>query len=813
VFDELRHDLRYAVRTLARSPAFTAVAVLMLALGIGANTAIFSLFSAVLLRPLPFPDPDRLVLVWDDLSARRGPRTVEPTAADYSAWRAQSRSFVDMAAFVTSTYVLTRSGEPDSLAGIRTTANLFSVLGIRPLIGRTLTPADDAADAPPMVVFADSVWRSRFGGDPGLIGRTVVLNGLAHTVVGVVPDDFRFPNALTVLYVPAKFTPAELADRGSYSYDVVARLRPDATLTAAQAEMTTIARRLAAASPATNDGVGIAVTPLHEHLTGDRRPALAVLLAAVAVVLLIACANLANLLLVRGAMRRRELAVRKALGARPRRLVRQLITESAVLAGAGAVLGTAMATLVFAYLTRLVPGALPADTSPTLDVRVLAFVVGVAVLVVVAVGSGPAIAASRVGPGAALKTAARGSVGGGRMVRRVLVIAEVALTVVLLIAAGLLLRSYAGVLAVDPGFDAGHVLIAETVLPPSTYAALDRRSAFYDAVIERVAALPGVIAAGYVNYPPLVFKGGRVFVSIEGRAAPPPTEFSRFIISDRVASAGYFTALAVPVIRGRVFDRRDGPAAPLALVINDAMARRHWPGEDPLGRRIKIGRLDGPNPWLTIVGVVGNVRQMGLDAAPEPEIYFAASQTAAAMAFFWPRHLVVRAAGEPVALATGVRKAVAAVDPDQPVSSIRSMSQVVDAELRSRNTQLTLVAGFAVLALVMATVGVYGVLSFSVTQRLPEIGVRMALGAQPFTVVSDIVRDALTMTGVGVAIGLGAAVAVTRILRTWLFEISPVDPATYVATALLLALTTLVASWLPAARGAGVDPSAVLRSE
>jgi putative ABC transport system permease protein len=811
--ERLAQDIRYAARTLRQSPGFSLVAITMLALGIGANTAIFSLVSAVLLRPLPFPEPDRLMLLWDDFSSRGGPPRIETTPADYVAWKEQSRSFVDTAAFVTSTYNLTGTQDPDKLLGVRTTANLFGVLGMQPLSGRTLAPSDEQPDASPVVVLNERVWRSRFGADPSLIGRPINLNGIAYTVVGVVPADFQFPGKNVALWVPARFTAKELAERSSYYFYVLARLRPGVALPQAQAEMTTIAQRLALEYPRSNGNVGATVTPLHQHLTRDARPAMLILLGAVGLVLLIACANVANLLLARGAGRRKELALRKALGAAQGRVLQQLLTESGVLAAAGVVLGVTFSTVTFAYLTRLVPNGLPQGTGPGLDMRVLLFTAGVAVLMALGFGAGPAFAAARVGVGAALKTGTGHgtATSGSRRLRSALVVAEMTLTVVLLVAAGLLLRSYAKALAVDPGFQPQNLLIAETVLPPSKYATLESRSAFYARVLERVSSLPGVLSAGYVNYPPLVFKGGRAYITIEGRPTPPREEFIRYIVSDRVVSAGYLSVLGVPLVRGRHFDERDGPSAPLAVIINQKMVRMHWPSEDPIGRRIKIGA--GDNPWFTIVGVVGDMRQMGLDAPAEPEMYLSLTQSGVSAPFFWPQHLVVRTQGDPLALSTVVRRAVLDVDPDEPVSNVRSMDQVFDAELLNRNTQMTLIGAFAVLALLMAAVGLYGVLSYTVAQRTPEIGLRMALGAQRSTVTLEIVRGALVLAALGLALGLAGAFALTRLLTSWLFSVSPADPATFAATALLVAIVSLLASYVPARRAASVDPLSVLRAE
>ena len=812
--ESLGQDIRYAVRGLRKSPGFAIAAIALLALGIGANTAIFSLVRAVVLRPLPFPDPDRLVLVWDDFSVNGGPTRVEPSPVDYAAFREESRSFSDMAAFTSNTYNLTGNDEPLKLSGIRTTANIFAILGMQPILGRTLDPGDERADAAPVVVISERLWRSRFGMDPNLIGRTIALNGLNHTVVGVVPPDFQFPDKDAVVWVPARFTPKDLAETGAYYLDVLARLKPETTLAQAHAEMQPIARRLDERYKGAKNRMRVSVSRLHEHLTRDARPTMAMLLGAVGLVLLTACANLANLLLARAAARRKEVALRKVLGAGHARLARQLMTESAVLAGIGAVVGVALSAATFSYLTRLLPGTLPSTSAMRIDSSVLLFTVSVAALMVLAIGSAPALAAVRTGLETALRSSSGRSTTANRRLRNLLVVAEIAMTVVLLVAAGLLLRSYAKVLAVEPGFNPRNVLLAETVLPQSRYDTPASRTRFYDGVLERVRALPGVTRAAYVNYPPLTIKGGKAFISIEGRPAAQPEDFNRSIVSDRTASAGYFATLDVPVLRGREFDARDTADAPFAALINAKLAAVHFPHEDPIGHRIKIGNPNGPNPWLTIVGVVGDMRQYGLDTATEPEIYFASNQSAINAPFFFPQQLVIRSsAGDPLALSAAVRQAVWAVDPDEPISRIRVMNQLFDEELLNRNTQLVLVGAFALLTLLIASVGLYAVLSYAVTQQLREIGVRMALGAGRASVVMGVVRNAMMLAACGVALGLAAALAATRLLTSWLFDVAATDPITFAGTAALLALTALIATAIPAFRGATVNPSTVLRAE
>jgi putative ABC transport system permease protein len=799
---------------LGKSPGFTVAAALTLALGIGANTAIFSLVSAVLLRPLPFPEPDRLVFVWDDVSAATNGRfsITEPTPADYASWKEQSRSFTDMAAMMTDTYNLTGIGEPQKIAGVRTTANLFTVLGMQALVGRTLTPADDRPDANAVVVLDERIWRSLFGSDPDVVGRTVLLNGLPHTIVGVVPPDFQFPANNTGLWVPARFTREELSLRAAYVMYVVARLKPGVDLRTARAEMTTIAQRLAGEFPS-NRGVNAAVTPLHEHLTRLARPAMAMLFGAVVLVLLIACVNVANLLLARAASRQKELAVRKALGAANGRVVRQLLTESALLATAGAAIGIALSTLTFTYLARLVPAGLPSGTAPALNVRVLLFSAGLTSLVVLAFGAVPALVASRVSLNAVLKSgmSRMTSAAGAPRVRSALVVTEISLTIVLLVAAGLLLRSYANVLAVPPGFDPSHLMIAETVLSPSRYDTVAARSAFYERVLERVRTLPSVEGAGYVNYPPLTLKGGRADFVVEGAPPRRPGDGVRYMALDRSITPGYLETLGVPLVRGRHLDERDHDGAPPAVVVNEQYAAAHWPNQDPIGRRIRFGPPAAP--WLTIVGVVGDVRQNSLDTPVEPAVYLSANQLTVNVSFLWPQNLVVRTSGDPLALAETVRRAVSEVDPDQPVSNIRSMEQVFAADVLDRNTQMTLVAVFAALALVMASVGLYGVVSYTVTRRIPEIGIRIALGAQRATVVMEIVRGAVRLAASGIALGTLGAFAVTRVLTSYLFSISRMDPVTFAVTGAVVLTMSIAASVVPAFRGAGVDPSATLRTD
>jgi predicted permease len=807
-------DVRYALRSLGRTPAFTALAILILTLGIGANTAIFSLVNAVLLKPLPFVEPDRLVLLWEDVSANGGPSRVEPAPANFVDWKARSNSFEGVAAFANLSYNLTGAGEPEKLNAVRTTPNLFEILGLQALAGRTFLP-DETVETTPAVVIGQSLWIRRFGADPTVVGRNILLNGTKYTVIGVVPPEFKtpsdiFPGEIDV-WVPTTFSGEELSRRSTHYMYVVARLKRGLTLQQAQADMNTVTTALAQ-EYAENRGMAAAVVPLQEHIASDSRPTLLLLLGSVSILLLITCANVANLVLARGARRAQEIALRKAIGAASSRILRQLLTESTVLVTVGGALGIALAATSFGYLTHLIPVTFPSNTVPTLDWRVLVFTTGVALVTVLLFGAGPALRAARVNLSDTLRVGpGRGFAGRHGRFGGALVVAEIMLTVVLLSAAGLLLRSYANVISADPGYRSHNLLILETPLPSAKYTDRVNRSAFYSRVLDRVRELPGVTNAGYANFAPLLFKGGRVSVTTEGGPPLTPQNVAEHLASDRFVTAGYLETLGVPLIGGRFFDSRDTAETQPTAIINQSMAQKFWSGDDPVGRRFKIAGPDGP--WITVAGIVGNIRQMGMDRAPEPEMYLSANQTALEGGFFWPQHLLVRTSVDPLTLTTALRSAVSEIDPDQPVSNIRTMSQVFDSELESRDTQLTLVGVFAVLALSIAAVGLYGVLSYSVAQRTSEIGLRMALGAKRHEVIGAVVGGALKLTAVGLALGLLGALALTRVVSSLLFEVSPTDPATLTAATFLLLAVATLSAYLPARRAAGIDPSSALRGD
>ena len=822
VLADLPRDFRYAARSLLRTPGFTVVAVAVLALGIGATSAIFSLVSAMWLKPLPFADVERVVTIWIDGSAGGGPARSELTPAYYADWHERAQSFEEMAPVVPATVNLTGDGEPEQLIGVRSTPNLFATIGLAPIVGRTFLPDDDASEA---VVVTEGFWRRRLGGDPAAVGRTITLDGSPHEVVGVVPRDFRFPNYPfneKDVFIATVFSPEVLAQRGNFNWSLVAKLRAEVSLDAAQAELRAISAAINAEVPNTISDTPVLV-PLRETLARsvgpsdrDVSPTLFALLGAVALVLLIACANVANLMLARATVRQKEFAIRKALGAARGRVLRQLLTESALLAGASMLLGLGLAAASFGYLTRLLPNTLPASAGLALDWRVLALTTGTALVTVLLFGAGPALAAARRDFGAAFGRSVGAQGRRARRLRTTLVVAEIALTVVLLTGAGLLLRSYAAVLAVDPGFDADGLLVVDTPLSPARYGRPADRDAFYQRVLERVRALPGVDSAGYTNFAPLVIDGGRSVAFLEDRPLTiaeiqrlPPGEIQRLITSNRGVSPGYLETLGVPLVSGRLIDARDSRGAPGAAVINQTMARTLWPDVDPLGRRFRMGA--GGDTLFTVVGVVGDMKAVGLDVPAVAEAYLSLDQLT--FPFMWPQELVVRSSGDPLALASPLRQAIREVDADQPVPRVVTMSEVIDSDLASRNTQLTLLGSFAVIALLLAAVGLYGVLSYTVSQTTSEIGLRMALGAKQTSVVGSVVGSAMGSALLGVGIGLVAAYALTRTIASFLYDVRPTDPVTAAAVAGVLLLVAAMAAFLPARRAASINPVVALRAD
>jgi putative ABC transport system permease protein len=812
----LLQDVRYGLRVLRQKPGFTLVAVLTLALGIGANTAVFSLVSAVLVRPLKYPEAERLVMLWEDGSAAGFPQD-GPSVGNYADWRARNKVFEEMAAVAQRTYDLTGGGgEPEKILALGVTSNFFPLLGAEALRGRLILPEEDSPGAHRVAVLSHGLWQRRFGGEQTVVGREVLLNGEPYTVVGVLPADFQFAYPNVGVWVPAAFTPEQVADHATHFLEVVARLKPGVTIAQAEADLNAVARRITEENPDDAPNLKAVLVPLREHLAGGARRPLLLLLAAVALVLLIACANVAGVLLSRAAARRREIAVRAALGATRLRIVRQLMTESVLLSAAGGAVGALLAVWTFTFLQQLVPAGLRGMAEPRLDSAVLGFTLLVSLIASVAFGLAPALQASKTDLNDALKQAGgRGGVGAGRRLRGAFVVAEVALALVLLVGAGLVVRTLYNLHGQYAGLRPESVLTVRTMLADNRYREPARRAAFYRRVLERVKGLPGVVAAGYTTAVPLTRKGGANGLSVEGKDNGPDSAWNA---NHRQVSPDYFRALGLALREGRGFEERDDEGSLPVAVVNETMARSFWPGESPLGRRFKVGLPDSPQPWLTVVGVVADVRQMASDEPVKAEMYVPIAQAAVywksqTYSSFAPRDLVVRTSVEPRSLVPAVREVVREVDPYQPVSSALTLEDVLGRDTAQRRVGMILLATFAGVALLLAALGIYGVLAFFVVQHTPEIGVRMALGASPGDMLRMVVGRGMRLALAGVGLGLAAALALTRLIESQLFGVSATDPVTFAGLALLLAAVALLACLIPARRATKVDPMVALRYE
>ncbi len=804
-------DFRYGARMLAKSPTFTVAALLTLALGIGANSAIFSVVNTVLLRPLPYKDPGRLVMIWEDNSRQGFPRNTLPPA-NFADYREQNHVFEGMAALTGRSFNLTGVGEPERIDGLRVSANLFQILDAQPQLGRVFSIDEDQPATGHVVILSNRLWQRRFNSDPAIVGKTVTLNGEGYTVVGVMPPDFQFhgalPGADDELLVPIAFSPREAASRGGHYLNVVARLKPGVTLEKAQAEMSSIAQRLQQQYPEHNTGVGSVVVSLHEQLVGDIRPALLVLLGAVGFVLLIACANVANLLLARAAARHKEIATRVALGAGRARLVRQFLTESLLLSTAGGLLGLLLSLWGVSMLKQFIPENISQVKAITVDAKVLGFTLLISLLTGVVFGLAPALQASKVNLSEMLKEGGRDSSTGrrGNRVRALLVIAEVAVSLVLLIGAGLLINSFLRLRNVDPGFRAENLLTMRVALPRSKYPDHAHRAAFYTEMLRRVEALPGVKSAAMTSPLPLIYNGDSMGVTIEGR--PMPTGQEPDVVT-RVVSSHYLRSMSIRLLQGRELGDQDRADTMPVAVINETMARRFWPGEDPIGKRLAPGSAVEHDDWITIVGIVNDVRQFELSAMPKPQMYLSYEQSEP----FLLRDLVVKTDVEPSSLAGMVRSTIWTIDRDQPVSNIATMEEILSQSVKRERFSMLLLAVFATLALVLAAVGIYSVMSYAMAQRTHEIGIRMALGAQTRDVLRLVIGQGLKLALAGVAIGILIAFALTRLMTSLLFGVSATDPLTYVAISLVLVGVAVLASYIPARRAAKVDPMIALRQE
>ncbi|MFL6333547.1 MAG: ADOP family duplicated permease [Pyrinomonadaceae bacterium] len=801
-------DMRYGVRTLVKSPAFTVVAVLSLALGIGANTAIFSVVNGILLRSLPYPEPERIVAVWHTPPRESFPGadrfSVSP--GNYLDWKEQSHAFEQMAVYNYTGLSLSAGAEPVPVTGAAVSSDFFSVLRVQVDKGRAFSKEEEQPGRDQVVILSQGLWRRAFGANPNIIGQTVTLNSRSFSVVGVMPAGFEFPTEAE-LWVPLAWNAEERQTRAIHDYLVIARLKPDASLAQAQAEMSTISSRLEQQYPEANKGWGAVVIPLKEEMVGDVRPALLVLFSAVGFVLLIACANVANLMLARGANRRKEIALRIALGATRGRIVRQLLCESVLLAVSGGLLGLLLAGWGGPLLVRLSAGSLPSSGEVGVDSWALAFTLLVSLAAGVLAGVAPALQFSKNEISETLKEGS-GRGGGGSVkqrTRKALVVCEVALSLILLVGAGLMIRSFWKLQNVDPGFDTSNTLTMSVGLSPTRYAEPQQQLAFHDRVLEQMAALPGVVAVGATTTIPLTGGGSRQPFTVEGRPAPPVSE--QPLAQTRYVSPDYFHAMGIPLKQGRAFEDRDREGAPQVVIISEAMARRFWPGQNPLGQRLTASfhQQQGPRE---VVGVVGDVKANGLDDDAAATMYLPFRQAPRPWITF-----VARTANDPKGYVQPLSKAVYAVDKEQALSRVRTMEQVLTESLSGRRFNMTLLMTFAGLALLLAAVGVYGVMNYSVMLRRRELGIRIALGARGLDVLRLVLGQGLALTLIGAGVGMVGAYALTRLMAGLLYGVTATDFLTYGSVSGVIILVGLLASFLPARRATKVDPMIALRSE
>ena len=806
------NDLQYALRSFLRTPGFTVVAIFTLALGIGANTAVFSVVNAVLLRPLPYPHPDEILQVWTTSAAE--PKSAH-AAADFLEFQRGNHSLLKLAGYREDAFtVAPPGGEPVRIAGALVTVDYFDVFGMAAALGRTFSRAADAATSEPLVVLSHAAWTRQFGANPGIVGTRVRINGVPHTVVGVMPAAFMYPEDAKAWVLSGKPVPLPpldisgdlLESRGVHYFKAVGRLRPGVTREQAQADLNSIADDQARRFPESNGGRGVAVQRLHEQIVGDVRAALVMLLAAVGIVLLIACANVASLLLARASGRQRELAIRAALGARRARLIRQLITESLLLGAAGGVAGLIAGSWAIALLLKVIPERIPRVQQIGLDMRVATIAIAVSFLSALLLGLVPALQASRTDAALALRDADRATTAGrGRArTRAALVVGEIALTLILLVSAGLLANSLLRLQNVDPGFRADHVALVSLPLPQAKYPDGKRQAAFYQRILEGLEHRPEVESAAILFPSPIEGGNANGTFTIEGRAMP--TRADRPFTAIASVSANYFRTLGIPLIHGRIFGEQDRDPAPAVAIVNAELVRKYLGGKDALGTRVRFG--DSGDDWITIVGVAGDSRNLGLGEAPTPVLYIPYHRFA--LPFMG---IAARSAAAPGVLASIIRAEVRNLDPDMPVENIVPLGDVLRESVAEPRFRALLLAAFALMAVTLAAVGVYGLISYSVMQRTREIGIRVALGAQSRQIVVPIVREGMTLALAGVGIGLVGAFAASRVLARFLFGVGATDPTTYVAVAILLLGVALLASYIPSRRVLRIDPLTALRTD
>ena len=806
-------DLRYGLRGLRRNPGFTLGAILVLALGIGANTAIFSMVNAALLRPLPYDEASRLMQVWHVPPAKSFPGlalfSVSP--ANYLDWKAQSTSFESMSIYGGRHLTFGGTDHPEVVQASAVPPDFFTVLRTQPILGRTFTPDDDHPGAR-VILLSYRLWRDRFGSDPGIVGRDIAVNSERYTVVGVMPEKFRLPD-FAKAWVPLAWTDADRAIRGNHNYLVIARLKPQVRIDQAKAELAAISTRLEQQYPEDDKGWGATLVPLHEQLIGDVRTALLVLLGAVAFVLLIACANVANLVLAKTLARGKEMAIRTALGAGRLVLLRHILVETLLLSVTGGLLGLLLARAVIAFSVKLLADRLPAFMNVTLDAQVLAYTLLLSIAAGVLAGLFPSLRFSRVDVNEVLKQGTRGASDGGSRTRNLLVVCEVALSLVLLIGAGLMIRTLWQLRGVQPGFDSSNVLTMTVAIPRGRFPTPSGEVNFFHETLQRVKALPGVEEAGVIDSLPLDGGGSHQPFSIEGRPVLPMADQPE--VDVRQISTGYLRAMHVPIIRGRDIAESDAVGRPGVVLISEALARRFWPKEDPLGKHLTLTFFaDTPRE---VVGIVGNVKTDALnETRPVDTIYMAVDQLSAATGEVWNSFalsLAVRTKSDPHNAIASVTEAIHQIGPDIPVTDVLSMDDLIAQSMSPQRFNMLLLAAFAGLALLLAAVGIYGVLSYSVRRRVREIGIRMALGASQSDILRLVVGDGMKPILMGVALGLTAAVALSRFVASLVFGVPPTDPLTFTAVALLLVVVGIVANTLPAYRATRVEPVRTLREE
>jgi putative ABC transport system permease protein len=821
-WERLFQDLRLGARTLHKTPGFTAIAVLTLALGLGINTAVFSVVNAVMIRSLPYPQPDRLISLWEEsgrqslrqfnssgspVGAAGGPKRTTVSVANLSDYRRSSQSFAGLAAYSVTPMNLTGIGTPERIRGESVSADFFGVLGVEAAQGRTLLPDDDRTDANPVAIITNGFWQRRLGADTAVLERTIMLDGKPRQVIGVLPPGFESPAQFGLkdqieFYVPAAFPKDLLASHGDHEVNVVGRLKAEVSLNAAQSELDSLSGALAAQYPDTNTGMRAVIGPLHSDLVQNVRDSLFALLGASLLIVLITCVNVANLLLVRAVARRHESSVRLALGASRFRMVRQFLAESMLVAAAGCAAGVLLGLVMMRLLIAIAPPGIPQIQSVTMDWRVFAVCTAIATITGLAFGIAPAWQASQTKPAESLKTAARNSGGKSQARWRTsLTVAEVALSMVLLVGAGLLLKSFVLLMGVDLGFHPDRVLVMNISLPNLRYTSPAQRLAFFEQLEDRVKALPGVRAVATCNTMPL--RGGwGTGINIDTDTT------TTFDTDSQAVTPGYFETLGIPLLRGRLITTDDRSGRLSVAVVNPAFARQFLQGQDPIGRRLRRG--DG-RPWITIVGVVNDVRRGGKAEAIRPQVYLPAAQVE-----LYPvqlADLAVRTAGEPRQLVNAIQSQVWAIDKDQPITNVRTMDEIIDASVSQRRFQTLLLVVFATVAVGLAMIGIFGVLSYSVSQRTPELGLRMALGAAPRSILALVLKQAGTLIVAGVAIGLAGAYVLSRYVESLLFGIHRTDLTTYVAAVAILAVVAVAASLVPARRGSRVDPIIALRYE